>query len=124
MKRLVYELFQLHLCKISITIQTMSSLAPLESTRFCILLALARRPLHGYAIAEQIDRDAGSLVHVDYSTIYKALKRMEEDALIKRSKTTGRQQGFSLTPRGKRALILETDRLERAVGLVKDRFER
>jgi DNA-binding PadR family transcriptional regulator len=57
----------------------MSSLAPLEATRFCILLALSRRALHGYAIVEQIDRDAGSLVRLDYSTVYKCLKRLEED---------------------------------------------
>jgi DNA-binding PadR family transcriptional regulator len=102
----------------------MSSLAPLESTRFCILLALARRPLHGYAIAEQIDRDAGSLVRLDYSTVYKSLKRLEEDGLIKKATRSARQVAFNLTPRGKRALILETDRLERAAGLVRERFER
>jgi DNA-binding PadR family transcriptional regulator len=101
----------------------MSSLAPLESTRFCVLLALARRPLHGYAIVEQVDRDAGSLVHLDPSTVYKVLKRLEEDGLIKRGKASVRQVSFSLTPRGKRALILETDRLTRALGLVKDRLE-
>ncbi|MDF2460825.1 MAG: PadR family transcriptional regulator [Candidatus Saccharibacteria bacterium] len=102
----------------------MSSLAPLESTRFCILLALARRPLHGYAIAEQIDRDAGSLVRLDYSTVYKSLKRLEEDGLIKRAAKSTRQVTFALTPKGKRALLLEKDRLEKAVGLVRERFER
>jgi DNA-binding PadR family transcriptional regulator len=101
----------------------MSSLAPLESTRYCILLALARRPLHGYAIVEQIDKDAGSLVHLDYSTVYKSLSRLEQDGLIKRAAKPDRQIRFSLTPRGKRALILETDRLERAISLVKDRFK-
>ena len=102
----------------------MSSLAPLESTRFCVLLALTRRPLHGYAIVEQIDKDAGSLVRLDYSTVYKTLGRLEEDGLIKRSAKATRQITFTLTPKGKRALILETDRLTRAIGLVKDRFER
>jgi PadR family transcriptional regulator, regulatory protein PadR len=101
----------------------MNSLAPLESTRYCVLLALARRPLHGYGIVDQIDRDAGSLVHLDYSTVYKTLARLEQDGLIKRAPRPARQIRFSLTPRGKRALILETDRLERAAGLVRERFE-
>lgn len=102
----------------------MSSLAPLEATRYCILLALSRRALHGYGIVEQIDKDAGSLVRLDYSTVYKCLKRLEEDNLIKRSapKPADRQIRFTLTPKGKRALILETDRLERAVNLVRERF--
>lgn len=103
----------------------MSSLAPLESIRYCILLALARRTLHGYAIQDQIDRDADNFIHLDYSTIYKALKRLEEDGLIKReaAKSDTRQIRYRLTPAGKRTLKIETDRLEQAVRLVHERFK-
>lgn len=103
----------------------MSSLAPLESIRYCILLALATKSLHGYAIQEQIDRDGGQLVHLDYSTIYKALKRLEEDRLIQRDTRNkdSRQIRYRLTPQGKRTLIIETDRLERAIRLVGERLK-
>ncbi len=104
----------------------MSSLAPLESIRFCILLALTRRPLHGYAIQEQIDRDANNFIHLDHSTIYKALRRLEQDGLIKREAAKdadARKVRFRLTPAGKRTLKIETDRLEQAIRLVHERFE-
>lgn len=102
----------------------MSTLAPLESTRFCILLALARGPMHGYAVQEQIDRDAANIVHIDYSTIYKCLKRMEEDGHLKRDQLkNSRQIRYRLTPSGKRTLKIETDRLAQAVHLVSERLK-
>lgn len=99
--------------------------APLESTRFCILLALARRPLHGYAIADQIDHDADNFIHLDHSTIYKALARLEADGHIKRGVAKpahSRTVRYQLTPAGKRVLKIEADRLSRAIGLLSDRI--
>ncbi len=98
--------------------------APLESTRLVILLALARRPLHGYAIADQIDHDSDNFIHLDHSTIYKALARLETDGQIKRQapkSNATRTIRYQLTPAGKRALKIEADRLARAISLITDR---
>ena len=98
-------------------------MAPLESTRLCILLALARGALHGYAIQEQIARDSDDLAHLDYSTIYKSLKRLEQDKLIKRDGKDLRQIRYQLAPAGRRTLKIETDRLAQAVTLARQRLQ-
>jgi DNA-binding PadR family transcriptional regulator len=103
----------------------MKTLAPLESIRFCILLALADGATYGYALQARIDADADDRIHIDHSTIYKTLKRLEEDGDIKRSASRhdGRQHIYALTPRGRRSLKLEADRLSRAVQLLSERFK-
>jgi len=103
----------------------MKTLAPLESIRFCILLALAAGPTYGYALQTRIDEDADDRVHIDHSTIYKALARLEADGVIKRSasRSDSRQHIYGLTPRGRRTLKIESDRLARAVRLLEDRFK-
>jgi DNA-binding PadR family transcriptional regulator len=103
----------------------MKTLAPLESIRLCILLALAAGPTYGYALQARIDEDADDRIHIDHSTIYKTLKRLEEDGDIKRSasKNDSRQHVYALTPRGRRTLKLEADRLGRAVQLIGERFK-
>ena len=102
----------------------MATLAPLESTRYCILLALAKRPLHAYGIMEQIDKDGGQLIHLDYSTIHKSLGRLEVTGHVKRDKPdpNARTIRFRITPLGKRTLKIETDRLAQAVRFATERL--
>ncbi len=102
----------------------MSTLAPLESIRFCILLALAKRPDHGYGLQAQITRDAEDLVMIDRSTIYKALKRLEaEGDIVRDPRSDARVTIYQLAPRGRRTLKIEADRLSRAVRLMEERFK-
>lgn len=95
-----------------------------------VLKALAWGSRHGYAIAEWIeDRTKGELQIVDVA-LYKSLHRLEEagavDAEWGLSANNRRAKYYSLTTRGRRALVAESDlwrRYAKAVGSVLDSAE-
>ena len=73
-----------------------------------VLSALRFRPLHGYAVARQIERASGRLLAIEEGSLYPALKR-----LTKRGDLTGetrlspenrRMTIYRLTPQGRRRL--------------------
>jgi DNA-binding PadR family transcriptional regulator len=96
----------------------MSTLAPLESTRYWILLALAKTPLHGYAVYEQIIIDSRGGVRLPRDTIYKTLKRLEALHLVEKSAS----RTYQLTQTGQRLLKAETIRLKDAATLAQQRI--
>ncbi|HEX3866266.1 MAG TPA: PadR family transcriptional regulator [Gemmatimonadaceae bacterium] len=76
-----------------------------------VLKTLTLGPMHGYSIAEWIERHAdGELVIVD-AALYKALHRLEEagavDAEWGLSENNRRAKYYSLTPRGRAQLRAE-----------------
>ena len=76
-----------------------------------VLKALARGPLHGYAIAEWIHQSSQQVLRVEEGALYPALHRMEQDGWIKGKWGTtdkNRQARFyALTASGKRQLADE-----------------
>ena len=77
-----------------------------------ILKALSWDSMHGYAVAEWIEkRGGGELVIVD-AALYKALHRLEDagavDAEWGLSENNRRAKYYSLTPRGRAQLRAET----------------
>ncbi|HYL82614.1 MAG TPA: helix-turn-helix transcriptional regulator [Candidatus Angelobacter sp.] len=80
-----------------------------------ILLSLAERPRHGYAILQDTERMSGGRVRVSTGTLYGALRRLLEDKWIERfaEKDNSRgKQAYRLTPAGRRNLQAEVSRLK------------
>ena len=76
-----------------------------------VLKAFSLGPLHGYAVAEWIERrGGGDLVIVD-AALYKALHRLEEAEAIESewgvSENNRKAKYYSLTPRGRAQLRAE-----------------
>ena len=68
---------------------------------FLILFFLSKKPMHGSAIADEIEKRKGA--RPSPGTIYPALKSLKQDGLIKEEKK-GKTLIYSLTPQGKRGL--------------------
>ena len=83
-----------------------------------ILKTLELAPLHGYAIAQRINRTSQALLHVPQGSLYPALHRLERRGWIKASWGTSdnnrRAKFYRLTAAGRRRLRAETERWHRA----------
>jgi PadR family transcriptional regulator PadR len=87
-----------------------------------ILQTLARGPLHGYGIAQQIKRTSDDVLRVEEGSLYPALQRM----LAKRWVTAEwvsagpkrRARVYSLTPAGQKQLDIEVADFSRAMTAV------
>jgi transcriptional regulator len=90
-----------------------------------VLKILASGPLHGYAIAVQIERRSNDVLHVEEGSLYPSLYRMERRGWLRsewsRTDTGRRARFYELTAEGERQLAAETEswaRLTTAVGSV------
>jgi DNA-binding PadR family transcriptional regulator len=87
-----------------------------------ILLSLAGRPRHGYALLKDIESLSNGRVRMSTGTLYGALRRLLEDQWIQRfeqADTSREKQAYRLTATGRKQLQLELDRmrqLTRAAG--------
>ena len=80
-----------------------------------VLTLLARRgPLHGYAIASQIEAMSEETLRVEEGSLYPALHRLEEAGWVKaRWTTTGtgrRARVYDITAAGRRQVAAEEER--------------
>lgn len=86
-----------------------------------ILLALADRPRHGYAIVQEIEGRTDGAVRLGTGTLYTALKRLRADGLIAEvepdgSESSGRsRRTYGLTPQGHVVLDEQAARLRALV---------
>ena len=107
------------------------SLLPLQSAVFHILIALADRDRHGYAIMQDVAARTEGKVQLSAGTLYSSIRRMLEQDLIEEldhspdpSSTDERRRYYRLTRFGKRVASAEVARLTtlvqqaRASGLV------
>src|SRR5262245_47973734 len=82
-----------------------------------ILRALARSPLHGYEIAQRIQRSSEDVLKVEEGSLYPALYRMEEQGRIEAewgaSENNRRAKYYKLTRAGRKQLSVETSNWER-----------
>jgi PadR family transcriptional regulator len=72
-----------------------------------LLAALRARPLHGYAIIDQVRRTSGDRFDYPEGTVYPALHRLENDGLLRSrwSDVEGRRRrAYELTALGRTAL--------------------
>jgi len=103
-----------------------SDFLPLSPATHQILLALAARDRHGYAIVKAVDRQTGGAVRLGPGTLYAAIRRLEDAGLVAESPwrpesdlDDRRRRYYRLTASGREVLMAETDRLEAAVKLAR-----
>lgn len=82
-----------------------------------ILRTLQRRPLHGYALVQEIRRTSDELLEIEEGSLYPALQRLLKGGLLKAEwgiSATNRQiRIYRLTVKGARHLEREVSRFER-----------
>ena len=82
-----------------------------------VLKALARGPLHGYAVAEWIHQTSQQLLKVEEGALYPALHRLELRGLLQAewgaSENNRRAKFYQLTVEGKKRLNAESQRWAR-----------
>lgn len=102
---------------------------PLTIPVFQILLSLADRDLHGYAIIQDVRQSTEGEVELTASTLYAALKRMLDAGLVEElderpaaGDDDSRRRYYRITPLGLAVARLEVDRLERAVRMARQKL--
>lgn len=98
----------------------------LNAPVFHILLALSGGELHGLGIADQVERATEGAVSLGPGTLYRSLKTMVQGGLIREAAAPEadadpRRKYYALTERGRRAAAGEAARLERLVGVARQR---
>jgi DNA-binding PadR family transcriptional regulator len=92
---------------------------PLNSRDFLILLALSEGERHGYGIVKDAEAQSGGQVYLDPANLYRALRRMLRDGLVKDlGEKAADSEGaprryYSLTALGRKVLSLEATRIAR-----------
>lgn len=100
---------------------TGESFIPLRSVELDILLSVAEKPKHGYAILKDAKERMGRHPGFEIPTLYRALRRMRDIGLIRSlssgdaKETDTRRQYWQATALGRDALAAEITRLERVV---------
>jgi DNA-binding PadR family transcriptional regulator len=97
---------------------------PLSEPVFQILLSLSDAELHGYAIIQDIRERTDGTVELTASTLYAAIKRLLDNALIvevtqRPADDDPRRRYYAITPLGLTVVELETARLERALRMAR-----
>jgi DNA-binding PadR family transcriptional regulator len=88
---------------------------PLSEPVLLILLSLADRPRHGYAILQDTQEISGGRVRLSTGTLYGALRRLLQDRWIERfheQDNSRGKQAYRLTALGRRNLQMEVSRLK------------
>src|SRR5258708_19608096 len=87
---------------------------PLTEPVLLILMSLADKPRHGYALMQDIEALSNGRVLLSTGTLYGALRRLLECLWIERFEqedTSREKQAYRLTPAGRRQLRLELNRM-------------
>jgi DNA-binding PadR family transcriptional regulator len=93
---------------------------PLTEAKFYILLSLAPGEKHGYAIRQDVEAMSGGRIRLSTSTLYSALGRLLDQALIARVANGPDtrpgpglpRKAYVLSDLGRRVLHAEVDRLQ------------
>src|SRR5262249_12464692 len=92
---------------------------PLREPTFLILTALAREPLHGYAVIAEVAALSDGRMTLRPGTLYGALDRLGDDGLVtvdREEVVDGRlRRYYRLTDEGAEVLSAETERMRRNV---------
>jgi DNA-binding PadR family transcriptional regulator len=89
-------------------------LRPISEAVLLILVSLAEKPRHGYALLRDIEELSEGRVRLSTGTLYGALRRLLEDGWIERfaqRDTTREKQAYKLTAVGRRQLQWELERM-------------
>jgi len=94
--------------------------SPITEPVLLILLSLADRPRHGYAILQDTETMSDGRVRLSTGTLYGALHRLLEDGWIERFHQEDGSRGkraYRLTSLGRRNLLQELARLKQLTHL-------
>lgn len=98
---------------------------PLSPLSLAILIALAERELHGYALMRAIEDQTEGALRPGTGTLYAALDRLTADGLIgdAGAEADDRRRGrtYAITAAGQAAARAEIGRLQRVVHLARAR---
>lgn len=101
----------------------------LSTKAFHILVVLAGRPLHGYAIRQEVEERTAGAIRLWPATLYGALAELTGRGLISEmsppadeSADARGRRWYALTPEGRRALAAEASRLEELAQLARRRL--
>lgn len=93
---------------------------PLTHVVYHVLLSLAGAPRHGYGVIKDVAERTGGRLELEAGTLYGAIKRLRDDALIAETETPPdadrRRRYYRLTRLGRRVLRAESTRLSELVG--------
>ena len=82
-----------------------------------MLFIIGELPIHGYHIGKEIERRSSGYFHLTASTVYSALRRLEEDGLVRSTWQTisggPRRRYYQLTEKGREMLRQKLDEWER-----------
>ena len=84
---------------------------PLSESSYYILLILTK-PLHGYAMMQEIKDLSKGSVTIGPGTMYGAFSTMEGEGLIEMVREEGRRKEYLLTPKGAAVLMEQINRFE------------
>jgi DNA-binding PadR family transcriptional regulator len=101
-----------------------SALLPLTPAMFYVLVALAGRDTHGYAIMKDVEQLTAGKVRLSTGTLYGIIKRLLADGLIREagvhaSKGDERRRSYGLTTFGKEVARAEAARLEQTIAMAR-----
>ena len=103
-------------------------MSAMQEPTFLILTALAKAPMHGYAITQEISTVSDDRVVLRTGTLYAALDRLGEQGLIevdREEAVQGRlRRYYRLTDAGAAVLADEVARLRRNATLAAERLRR
>jgi DNA-binding PadR family transcriptional regulator len=92
-----------------------------------VLLSLAEQPRHGYSILKDVESMSGGRVLLSTGTLYGALQRLLDNGWIERvqeESTPRDRRTYRLTPRGRRNLQMEIERMRQLTKLAALRLAR
>jgi DNA-binding PadR family transcriptional regulator len=101
--------------------------SPLTEPVLLVLLSLAEQPRHGYSILKDVERISGGRAKLSTGTLYGVLRRLLDDAWIARveeDESPRDRLTYRLTPRGRRNLQLEVERMRHLTKLAALRIAR
>ena len=105
--------------------QTAGRVKPLTEPVLLILVSLASKPQHGYALMRDIGDLSQGRVAVTTGTLYGALRRLLEDGWIERfdqEDTSREKQTYRLTAIGLKHLEMELDRMKQVTRMAAARL--
>jgi len=102
------------------------SFLPLTPRVFQVMLALAPKPLHGYAIIQEVSRLTEGVITLRTGTLYLLLRRLRDQGLIEESadrphadEDDDRRVYYVLTDLGRAVVEAEVQRLRTVVAVVR-----
>ncbi|HTW58206.1 MAG TPA: helix-turn-helix transcriptional regulator [Terriglobales bacterium] len=100
---------------------------PLTEPVLLVLLSLAEQPRHGYAILKDVERMSGGRTKLSTGTLYGALRRLLHAGWIEpvdEDQSPRDRRPYRLSPRGRKNLRLEVERMKQLTRLAGLRITR